>query len=94
MEMRSKSGRTGDRLGEEVIWAIGHDVAVERNQNLHARADISSNAVTQRPGLRTIRDEPPPRHRNIVGWPPDEQKEERKLLAVELAVSATLHLPA
>ncbi len=81
-----------DKLQEQHVWAMAANVAQERNQNLHARADILSSSVLGQ-GLRVISDEPPPRHRNIVGWPPAEQKEEQKLLAMELAGAATLSVP-
>jgi hypothetical protein len=81
-----------DNLNEGRVWAIGTNVANDRSQNLHARADIDSKSVIVH-GLRVVPDEPPPRHRNIVGWPPLEQKEDQKLIAMELAAAARLLLP-
>jgi hypothetical protein len=81
------------RASESTIWRIGMSIATERNQNLHARADILSSAVSRQGSLRVVRDEPPFRHRNIIGWPPENQKEDRILIAMELAALATLRLP-
>jgi hypothetical protein len=80
-----------DGLHEPHIWSIGANLTSE-GRNLHGRADIMSSSVIAH-GLRIVSDEPPPRHRNIVGWPPAEQKEDRKLIALQLAASATLRLP-
>jgi hypothetical protein len=81
-----------DKLNERQVWDVGTNVANDRNQSLHARADITNGRIVVH-GLRVIRDEPPPRHRNIIGWPPAEQKEDQKLIAMELAAAAMLHLP-
>jgi hypothetical protein len=78
-------------LHDTNIWSIGAGLTSE-GRNLHARADIMSSSVIAH-GLRIVSDEPPPRHRNIIGWPPAKQKEDRKLIALQLAASATLRLP-
>jgi hypothetical protein len=82
-----------EKLRDQGVWAIGADVASERKGNLHARADIPTSLVTVHK-LRVVHDEPPRRHRNIVGWPPVDQKEDRKLIAMQLAASATLRVPS
>ena len=80
-----------ERLAEDEIWRIGHEIDAGRSENLRARADFSSDEVI-RIGLRAIRDEPPPRHANIVDWPVDD-KDGRKILAMELAGVASLAMP-
>ncbi len=82
-----------NRLNETRVWSIGANMANLRQQNLHARADIASSVITAH-ALHVVSDEPPPRHRNIIGWPPADQKEDRKLIAMELAASASLRLPS
>ncbi len=53
-------------------------------------ADIVAEKVTEH-DLRVEADPTPhPRHANIVGWPDD--KSEKKMIAVELASDAQLHL--
>lgn len=79
-----------ENLQDESVWSMGRDIAIDRT--LHARADITTGvAVAQ--GLNLVIDEPPPRHRNLDGWPPASQKEDRKLIAMELAAAALLRLP-
>jgi hypothetical protein len=81
-----------DGVEERTVWSIGQEIAIERDQTLYARGDISTSSATGQ-NLRVIPDEPPPRHRNIVGWPPADQKEDQKLIAMELAAVATLRVP-
>lgn len=80
-----------NRLRERSIWVIGKRVASERNKTLYARADISLPELAKRE-LRSVWDEPPRRHRNIVGWPAHAQKDDLILIAMELAAVATLRL--
>lgn len=75
-------------LTDGEVWQIGEGLEAERDDHLHARADLASDAVVT-VGLSAIRDEPPPRHANIIGWPPDD-KDSRKILAMELAAVASL----
>lgn len=79
-----------ENLKDDRIWRIGRDVAVDRT--LRARADIMTSAAEAQ-GLTLSIDEPPPRHRNLIGWPPSTQKEDQKLIAMELAAAALLRLP-
>lgn len=79
-----------EKLEDESVWRMGRDVAIGRS--LHARADILTTVVVAQ-GLNVVKDEPPPRHRNLDGWPPASQKEDRKLIAMELAAAALLRLP-
>ena len=78
-------------LVSDDIWQIGQEIAAIRTQNLHARADIQTSSATEH-GLRVLMDEPPLRHRVIEGWPAN-QKEDQKLIAMQLAAKATLHVP-
>ena len=72
------------------IWELGRsNVAVPRNKQLLGRADIKVLDVTA-VGLTTIPDDDPSRHANIRGWPEDSSK--HKLLALQLAEKALLHL--
>jgi hypothetical protein len=72
------------------IWELGRsNVAVPRNKQLLGRADIKVLDVTA-VGLATIPDDEPSRHANIRGWPEDSSK--HKLLALQLAEKALLHL--
>jgi hypothetical protein len=73
------------------IWHIGSEVAAVRSQTLHARADIQTSSASAQ-GLRVSVDEPPLRHRIIEGWPAN-QKEDQKLIAMQLAADAALHVP-
>lgn len=79
-----------EKLGDHSVWQIGRDVAIDRT--LRARADIVTS-LAEGKGLTLLVDEPPPRHRNLTGWPPVTQKEDQKLIAMELAAVALLRLP-
>lgn len=77
-------------LSDNEIWEIGdNEVAQKRGGPLLGRADISAFHVLDK-NLKVIPDNNPPRHANIVGWP--EEKSEQKLIAIELAERAQLHL--
>ncbi len=77
-----------ENLSAEEIWKIGGRVESGRTEHLHARADLPGGAALQA-GLRAISDEPPRRHANIVGWSA-EDKDSRKIAAMELASLAAL----
>jgi len=81
--------RTQD-LSESDVWAIGQTISAQRNQTLHARGDLLTRDVTAL-DLAVEPAEPPPRHANIVSWPPDKSR--IKLLAMKLAAKAALRLP-
>jgi len=78
-------------LVDPEIFEIGQRyVANKRNKPLLGRADIEVSKVFDR-DLSVISDpNPHPRHANIVDWP--EEREKYRLLAVELAAEAELHL--
>lgn len=78
------------QLTDSEIWETGDkEVAQKRNMALLGRADISTYHVLYN-RLRIIPDNDPPRHANITGWP--EEKSEQKLIAMDLAEKAHLHL--
>lgn len=77
-------------LSDNEIWEIGSSaVSKKRGLPLLGRADISAFHVFDK-NLKLIPDNNPSRHANIVGWP--EEKSKQKLIAIELAESAQLHL--
>jgi hypothetical protein len=73
-----------EQMRESEIWGLANRESAERNQTLYGRADVQAASV-QKVGLRVVIAEPPPRHRHIQGWPPADQKEDQKGLAMELA---------
>lgn len=77
-------------LSDNEIWKIGDtDVAQKRGLFLLGRADISAFHVFDK-SLKVVPDNNPPQHANIIGWP--KEKSEQKLIAMELAESAQLHM--
>ena len=72
------------------IWDLGNkNVAVPRGKALLGRGDLNVVDVTA-VGLAVIPDDDPPRHASIAEWPEDSSK--HKLLALQLADKAVLHL--
>lgn len=72
------------------IWGIGeYEVAQKRELPLLGRADILASHILSNK-LKIAPDNNPPRHANIIGWP--REKSEQKLVAMELAENAQLHL--
>lgn len=80
-----------ESLTEAEVWRIGDEIEAGRSERVRARADLPSSEVI-RIGLSAVPDEPPPRHANIVDWPADD-KDGRKILAMELAAVASLAIP-
>lgn len=78
-------------LNDEDIFEIGRlFVADEMKKPLIGRADIVVSRILERQ-LRVEPDPSPhPRHANIVDWPEDKSK--HRLIAIELADEAELHL--
>ena len=78
-------------LDDPDIFEIGqHYVADIQNKPLLGRADIKALKILEK-DLSVISDpDPHPRHANIVDWP--EEREKYRLIAVELADEAELHL--
>jgi hypothetical protein len=74
-------------LSQNVIWDLGKQyVANPRNKPLLGRVDIFASNVFEK-GLK-IRPENQPHvlHANIIDWP--EEREEQRLIAIELASEA------
>jgi hypothetical protein len=82
-------------LPEDEIWTLGRNVLqVHPQPRLYGRADVRVEAV-QEQKLKAIRDDDPPRHVNVVGWPNyADGKDLMKSLAQQLAKSAKLYLLA
>jgi hypothetical protein len=78
-------------LDNPEIFKIGQRfVADQMNKPLLGRADIKVSTILEK-DLSVISDpDPHPRHANIVDWP--EEREKYRLIAVELADEAELHL--
>lgn len=76
-------------LAEGAIWALGEEEVVRPPFRLHARADLSVQAIIDA-GVGIEADRPPSRHVDLVGWPTDESA--CLLAATQLADSAQLHL--
>jgi len=79
-------------ISEKEIWDIGRKyVAGPSKRTLHARGDATAVAITKT-GLEISPETTPhPLHANIVNWP--SEKDEQKMLAVEIANEATLVMP-
>jgi hypothetical protein len=75
------------------IWTLGRGVLQQHPQpRLYGRADVRVGAVHDQK-LKAIRDDDPPRHVNVVGWPSyGDGKDLMKSLAQQLAKSAKLEL--
>lgn len=59
-------------LSEPQVWDIGHRwVSDPQAMPLHGRAEFTAEAVAS-VGLFVVESEPPPRHAEIDGWPPDK----------------------
>ena len=77
-------------LDNNKIWQIGEKKVVSQSgKTLYGRAEIRAQLV-EKTGLSIDPDNNPPRHANIIGWP--LEKNEQKLIALELAKEATLEL--
>lgn len=85
-------GRTED-LTEIAVWEWGDEnVAASTGRIILARGDftladlrdVSDDGTT----LTVVPDEPPPRHADVIGWPPVDQKGARTSLAQQLAAKA------
>jgi hypothetical protein len=81
------------RLTEGEVWTLGAGVLNQHPQpRLYGRADIRV-AIVQNHKLKALRDNDPPRHVNVVGWPSyADGKALIKSLAQELARAAKLNL--
>lgn len=79
-------------LAEEAVWEIGRNTAESRKDKppLLGRGDLAAGHVRKQ-GLLVARDDHPPFHANILGWPTDGKSAQR-MKAVELAAESTLFL--
>lgn len=79
-------------ITEKGVWDIGRKyVAGPSGRTLYARGDTPAVAITKT-GLEIAPETTPhPLHANIVSWP--SEKDEQKMLAVEIANKATLVTP-
>ena len=78
-----------DGLTDTQIWPLGEAVRLERAvERMYGRAELPVSAVLAQ-DLKAIRDDNPPRHVIVVGWPTDPdpavEKARHKLKALELA---------
>lgn len=80
-------------LPDVQIWTLGRNVLQQHPQpRLYGRADVRVGAVHDQK-LKAVRDDDPPRHVNVVGWPSyADGKDLMKSLAQQLAKSAKLDL--
>ena len=77
-------------LNDAGVRAIGKEhIVLKPERRIHGCGFLGEEQVT-RSGLSLNVDDTPPRHANIVGWPPE--KGARKLKAMELAHAAILCL--
>lgn len=78
-------------LTEEEIWEIGQEkVAKPSGRSLHARGDTPASVILKTGLAITPETTPHPLHANIVNWP--LEKDEQRMLALEIANEATLTL--
>lgn len=82
-----------DGMSEEAVWEHGDaSVAAPSGRTIHARGDFTPQMLNDVRangyGLSVTPDEPPPRHANIIGWPPADMKEVRRSLAQQTAAKA------
>ncbi len=80
-------------LPDVQIWTLGRNVLQQHPQpRLYGRADVRVGGVHDQK-LKAVRDDDPPRHVNVVGWPNyADGKDLVKSLAQQLAKSAKLDL--
>lgn len=77
-----------DGCDEKARWDLGDTyVAPQRQKPIRARAEIERSVFANQ-GLSITSKEPPPRHRDILGWPQEQEK--RLEIANELAFNARL----
>ena len=78
-------------IDDSEIYAIGTEYFAEiTGKPLMGRADIIVSEILKHDLRIQPHQDPHPRHANICGYP--DEKSERKLVAIELAAGAQLHL--
>lgn len=75
-----------EHMNNRTIWKLA-DNHLGHTKRIRFRADISAGVVGT-VGLKVVCDDEPEHHAEIVGWP--DEKEKRKLRAMELAAQAEL----
>ncbi len=81
-----------DGLKLDGVWTIGQKEVINNMpepRTLYGMADIKASKV-RASDLEIEPSNTPPRHADICGWP--EEKEKRKIIALELAAEAKLVL--
>ena len=80
-------------LDEAGVTEIGDAIGEHRGKPPHGRGEFDQSHVIE-VGLQFERDDAPPRHGNLVGWPSDgpEVKARSKAITVALAARAQLIL--
>jgi hypothetical protein len=86
-------------LPDQNVWEIGklHALGNQAGRDkIHGRADVPVKAFIDRK-LRAMRDDNPfERHTSVIGWPnsedPDQRKQQRKLICLELSQDPTIKL--
>lgn len=86
-----------DGLEVDAIWQIGRSVLGAAGGRLHGRAELLKREIEALPAeavaakkFRARFDDEPPRHVTVAPW--DDDKENQKLHAMDLASVARLHL--
>lgn len=86
-----------DGMGVDVIWQLGRTVLGADGGHLHGRAELLKREIEALPEkvvpakkFRARFDDDPPRHVTVAPW--DDDKENRKLHAMELASVSRLYL--
>jgi len=85
-------------LQDREVWEIGiHTLGTQPGRDkIHGRADVPVRALTERKLRAILDDNPFKRHTSVIGWPapadPDERKQQRKQLCLELSQDPDIRL--
>ena len=82
--------RTKDLTCQQINEIGQLHVAEIQSKKLLGRAEIVTSSILKQNLKIEAAPEPHPRHTNIIGWPTDKSK--HKMIAIELAAEAQLHL--
>jgi hypothetical protein len=75
-----------NKLKDTEVWALAEMHVEPTRGRALASGDWSSDEIERHDGLRLERDDDPPLHAAIVGWP--REKDAMKALAMQLAANA------
>ena len=78
-----------DGLNKDEVWRLAQDHVEPTRGRTLARGELSPEDIAS-VGVQLVRDDTPPRHAAIVGWPGPEAKDAIKSKAQELAPLARL----